>query len=146
MDYRSFFIYNKTMLTTLDKVKGILHDSARASAPAIRTFERIADCWELKPKERQTLLALPRSTYFHYTQHPEKARLSPDTLERISYLFGIYKALHILLPRSEAADTWLRRTNSAPIFNGHAPLDIMLGGKVGNLFIVRRYLDGERGW
>ncbi len=125
---------------------GILYDSERASATAMRTFARIADLWTLKPNERQRLLGLPRSTYFSYTKAPDHARLSPDTLERISYVLGIFKALQILLPRPEAADTWIRRSNSAPVFNGHAPLDLMLGGKVADLYLVRRYLDGERGW
>ncbi len=124
----------------------ILYESARVSAAALRTFGRIADLWQLKPNERQRLLGMPRSTYFSSTKAPERARLSPDTLERISYVLGIYKALQILLPRREAADSWIRRPNGAPVFNGHSPLDLMLGGKVANLYLVRRYLDGERGW
>lgn len=126
--------------------KSILHESARASGPALRTFLKIADRWGLKPGERQVLLGLPKSTYFSYVGKPERARLSPDTLERMSYVLGIYKALQILLPRREAADQWIRRKNAADVFNGRAPLELMLGGKVANLYVVRRYLDGERGW
>ncbi len=92
------------------------------------------------------MLGLPKSTYFKYCEDPDSAHLSQDTLERISYILGIYKALQILLPRREAADGWIRRPNSAPGFNGHAPLTLMLGGKVANLYRVRHYLDGERGW
>jgi uncharacterized protein (DUF2384 family) len=124
----------------------ILRDGARASGPALRTFGRIADRWQLKPNERQRLLGVPRSTYFTYLKATDRVRLSPDTLERISYVLGIYKALQILLPRREAADEWIRRSNSAAVFNGHSPLDLMLGGKVADLYLVRRYLDGERGW
>ena len=126
--------------------RDILHEPVRASGPAIRTFERIADAWELRPGERQTLLGIPRSTYFKYVRDPGSARLSPDTLERISYIFGAYKALQILLPRKEAADQWIRRPNDAPYFNGQAPLKLMLAGKVADLYLVRRYLDAKRGW
>ena len=124
----------------------VLDDSARMSAPALRTFFAIADRWNLNTAERQRLLGLKASSYFKYRRNPESARLSRDTLERISYVLGIYKALGILLPRKEAADGWIRRKNAAPVFNGYAPLDLMLAGKVSDLYMVRRYLDGERGW
>jgi hypothetical protein len=124
----------------------VLDDAARMSGPALRTFFHVADRWKLSTAERQKLLGLKASTYFKYQRGPQSARLSRDTLERISYILGIYKALQILLPRREAADAWIRHANSAPVFNGYAPLQLMLGGKVSDLYLVRRYLDGERGW
>lgn len=124
----------------------ILADSRRASPPAVRAFGRIADRWGLSARERQTILGLPRSTYHKIVREPARARLSRDTLERISYVLGIFGALQILLPRREAADAWVRHKNEGTAFKGSSPLEIMLGGKVGNLYDVRRYLDGERGW
>ena len=133
-------------LPTAAAASAVLDDPQRASAPAIRTFTRIADRWGLSAQERWRLLGIPKSTYYSYLEKPERARLSHDTLERVSYILGIFKALAILLPRRAAADSWLRRSNAAPVFNGHAPLELMLGGKVASLYLVRRYLDGERGW
>ncbi len=124
----------------------VLDDSARMSGPALRAFFRIADRWELGTAERQRLLGLKASTYFKYQRDPGGARLAHDTLERISYLLGIYKSLQILLPRKEAADKWIRNKNAAAVFNGRSPLELMLGGRVSDLYLVRRYLDGERGW
>lgn len=124
----------------------VLDDAARMSGPALRTFFNIADRWNLSTAERQRLLGLKPSSYFKYRRDPKSARLGRDTLERISYILGIYKALQILLPRKEAADAWIRRKNAAAIFNGYAPLELMLAGKVSDLYLVRRYLDGERGW
>jgi hypothetical protein len=124
----------------------VLDDSAGTSGPALRTFFRIADLWKLSSAERQRLLGLKPSTFFKNQRDPGRARLSRDTLERISYILGIYKALQILLPRKEAADSWIRRKNAAAIFNGRSPLELMMGGRVGDLYLVRRYLDGERGW
>ena len=112
----------------------------------MRAFFRIAGLWQLTGAEQQALLALPRSTLAKYRTHPEQARLSPDTLERISYVLGIYKALQILLPRPEAADAWVRRPNAAPLFGGMSALDRMKSGRVADLYVVRHYLDGERGW
>lgn len=124
----------------------VLSDSGRTSGPALRAFERIGDRWRLSQKERYTILGLPRSTYFTAKKNAGVARLSRDTLERISYVLGIYSALKILLPRREAADAWVRTANDNSLFKGHPPIEMMMGGKVGDLFVVRRYLDGERGW
>jgi hypothetical protein len=71
--------------------------------------------------------------------------LPRDTLERLSYIFGIYKALQILLPRSDAADAWVKKANTAPIFGGRSALERMLSGQVADLYVVRQYLDAQRG-
>jgi hypothetical protein len=130
----------------IDAASAILRDAARASGPALRAFAAIADGWQLAPKDRMAILGLAPSTYYAYLKRPERARLSPDTLERISYVLGIFKALRILLPRGEARIDWLRNPNSDPGFGGASPLAVMTAGKVANLYRVRRYLDGERGW
>ena len=66
-------------------------------------------------------------------------------LERISYLLGIYKALHILLPTEHAANAWLKKPNTAPLFAGQTALKKMLRGSIVDLADVRRYLDAQRG-
>lgn len=124
----------------------ILRSPARASGPALRTFQNVANRWRLSARERYEILGLPRSTYFKVTRNPDSARLSRDTLERLSYVLGIYGALQILLPRREAADKWIKTPNDDPLFKGHAPLETLVRGKVADLFVVRRFLDGERGW
>ncbi|MBA2669406.1 MAG: DUF2384 domain-containing protein [Gemmatimonadetes bacterium] len=112
---------------------------------ALRTLFRIADRWELSADQLMTLLGMTApSTYYKWRNSPPR-KLSPDLLERISYLFGIYKALQILLPEQSLADSWLRRPNSNPLFGGRAPLERMLTGQVADLFLVRRHLDAERG-
>lgn len=121
-------------------------DTVRLTGPALRGFFGIAQAWGLSAAEAQTLLGAARSTYHKYQAKPESARLSRDTLERISYVLGIYKALNILLPRGEAADAWVKRPNADPPFGGRSALDVMLGGNVADLFQVRAYLDGQRGW
>lgn len=115
------------------------------AGPALRTFFNIAALWNLSVEEQLTLLGLgARSTYFKWKQSPPAA-LAPDTLERLSYILGIYKALQMLLPDERAADAWVRRPNHAPPFNGQSALDRMLQGRVADLYEVRRYLDAERG-
>ncbi|HZP11926.1 MAG TPA: MbcA/ParS/Xre antitoxin family protein [Nevskiaceae bacterium] len=120
-------------------------DPKRAGGAALRTFFRISEAWGLRPKEERVILGNPApSTFFHWKKEKDGA-LSRDVLERISYVIGIYKALQILLPRAEAADAWVRKENTAPQFGGRSALDRMLSGNVSDLYVVRAYLDGQRG-
>jgi len=120
-------------------------DRKDLSAPALRTFFRIAQLWDLSVEQQMTLLGLTaRSTFFKWRKDPN-ITLSKDTLERISYILGIFKALNILLPDERAADGWVKRPNAAPLFAGRSALDRMLSGQVADLFVVRQYLDAQRG-
>ena len=120
-------------------------EASAAGAAGLRAFSRIADLWHLSIAEQLTLLGLSsRSTYFKWRKESQ-VRLPRDTLERISYLLGIYKALQLLLPDTRAADEWIRRPNEAAVFGGRSALDRMLSGNVADLYIVRQYLDAQRG-
>jgi hypothetical protein len=118
----------------------------RMAAAGLRAFVRIAQAWALSIDEQLRLLGSPpRSTFFAWRKHPDKASLSRDTLERLSNVLGIYKSLQILLPDTAAADAWVRQPNQAALFGGRSALDRMLAGNVSDLHLVRRYLDGVRG-
>lgn len=119
-------------------------DPKTASAPALKAFFRLADRWKLNVDQQMTLLGSPaRSTFFNWKKGV--GQLSFDTLERISYMLGIFKALHILLSDESAADSWVSKPNAAPLFAGKSALDRMLSGHVSDLFVVRQYLDSQRG-
>jgi hypothetical protein len=116
------------------------------AAAGLRAFARIAEAWGLSVDEQLALLGQPpRSTFFAWRKHPERAALPRDTLERLSNILGIYKSLQILLPEAAAADSWVRQPNSAAPFGGGTALQRMLAGNVSDLNFVRRYLDGVRG-
>ena len=116
------------------------------SPAAVRAFGNIAHLWHLDIEAQLTLLGSPpRSTYYKWKKAPESAHLGRDTLERISYLLGIYKALQILLPDEKAADAWIKKPNAAPLFGGKSALQRMLSGNVADLYVVRQYLDAMRG-
>ncbi|MEQ5843998.1 hypothetical protein BWP39_28610 [Paraburkholderia acidicola] len=119
---------------------------ADMSAAGLRAFFNIARDWDLSADEQIVLLGSPgRSTFFKWKAMPETARLGRDTLERLSLMLGIYKALQILLPQPHAADAWVKRPNSAPPFGGRRALDRMLAGNLSDLVAVRQYLDAMRG-
>ena len=120
--------------------------SRTLSAAGLRAFFNIAQAWELSTDEQMVLLGAPgRSTFFKWKAAPQGADLKRDTLERLSYVLGIYKALQILLPDSAASDAWVKRPNAAPLFGGKSALDRMLAGNIGDLLAVRQYLDARRG-
>ncbi|MFI5230571.1 MAG: antitoxin Xre-like helix-turn-helix domain-containing protein [Gemmatimonadales bacterium] len=118
-------------------------NAAHLARAGLATFFRIGDEWKLDTAQQAALLGLvSRTTFFRWKKSPP-ASLPPDTLERLSHVFGIYKSLQILLP-AELAAGWVHRPNDAPLFGGRPAVELMLGGVAG-LFLVRAYLDGERG-
>jgi hypothetical protein len=119
--------------------------AAAAGGAGLRAFTQIAELWKLSVPEQLALLGITsRSTYFKWRKEPHP-KLPRDTLERLSYLLGIYKALQLLLPDTQAADEWVRRPNKAPLFGGKSALERMLSGNVVDLYHVRQYLDAQRG-
>jgi len=125
----------------------IMADHRAVAGAALRTFFNIAGAWSLSTEQAMTLLGLTsKSTFFKWKADPEGARLSRDVIERLSYIFGIYKALQTLLPKAESADAWVHRPNTAMPFQGSSALDRMLSGNVADLYVVRQYLDAQRGW
>ncbi len=118
--------------------------SSAAAAAALRTFWRLAEAWELSAAEQATLLGVGRTTLYQWKQG-KAGSLDRHQLERLSYLFGIYAALQILFPLARRANEWLRKPNAAPLFGGKSALERMLGGQVADLYVVRHYLDAQRG-
>lgn len=119
-------------------------DHFRKDAVALKAFFKITHFWELTAEQERILLGIPLSTLYRWKKNKNDVLLSVDTLERISYILGIYKALHILLPTEKAANQWIKKANSAPLFNGKSALDKLMQGHVVDLADVRRYLDAER--
>lgn len=118
--------------------------SPAAAAAALRTFFRLAEAWQLSVAEQMSVLGVARATLYQWKQG-KAGPLDRHLLERLSHLFGIYSALQILFPASGRADAWIRKPNSAPLFGGKSALDRMLAGQVADLWVVRQYLDAQRG-
>jgi hypothetical protein len=117
--------------------RGIDHDAVK------RGFFRIMDAWEVRDSDAQVLLGRPGRTTFYAWKKGEGGKLSHDTLERVSYLLGIYKALQLLFSNPDQADAWMKKPNAA--FGGQSALERALGGRVVDLAHVRQYLDFVRG-
>ena len=115
----------------------------RLSQSAVDGFFAIIDKWGI-PVERagELLGGIPRSTV--YKLKSAAGTLRQDELTRISYIVGIYKALHILLP-DELADRWMQQPNDNFLFRGQSPIDYVIRAGIPGLQQVRSLLDAERG-
>src|SRR6218665_1988769 len=113
------------------------------SGPALRTFFRIAEAWGLKEQEQMRLLGLDNRSTFQSWKRGDVSAIPRDALERISYVMGIYKGLQMLVPAT--ADNWVRKPNKSPLFGGRSALERMTSGKVADLYVVRQYIDAQRG-
>lgn len=116
----------------------------RLSRSALSGFFRLADSWRLRDDDARALLGgLAASSYYEWKRNPERV-LEVDRITRISYLLGIYKALH-LLHGEKLADEWVHLPNTNRIFAGRTPLAYMLAGGLLAMQTTRNLLDARRG-
>jgi hypothetical protein len=116
----------------------------RLSASAIKAFLNIMAKWEVRDEDARALLGgMSNGQFYEMKKNPQRT-LDADTLTRVSYLVGIFKALNILHAK-RLADAWVRLPNSNRIFGGGTPLAYMIKGGLPAMAIVRRLLDARRG-
>lgn len=116
----------------------------RLSSGAVRAFFNIMDRWAVRNEDARQLLGGVSNGAFHQMKREPARTLDEDRLARISYLVGIYKALHIL-HGPELADRWMSLPNSNRIFRGSTPLAFLMRGGLPAFATVRRLLDARRG-
>jgi hypothetical protein len=126
------------------KLQAVLQqDPAKTAQVALEVFFNIMAAWQVKGKDQMILLGKPAESTFYNWKKGKVSSLSTDTLERISYVMGIYKALGNLFPTRNQADAWPHKPNK--VFNDQTALAFMLKGSMINLSDMRRYLDAQRG-
>jgi hypothetical protein len=119
-------------------------ERARLSSSALKGFFRLAARWNLRDDDAKQLLGgVTNGPYYQMKKNPDRRVLDPDTLLRISYLLGIFRALNQLHGES-LADEWINLPNSNRIFAGGTPLGYMLGGGLPAMSTVRRLLDARQ--
>lgn len=111
-------------------------------AAALRGAFAILDAWEVGGDDARSILGGPPARTYFTWRRGEGVRIPADTLRRIGYLAGIYKALQVLYSDPHLADTWVQRPNRA--FGDQTPLQRMGAGDVTDLAAVRGYLDAAR--
>lgn len=116
---------------------------ASLAGPGLRAFARIADAWGLDDHQQLAILGRPLGEAFAQLEEGTSDDLFPETLERISCVLGIYRALHILFPQQQQADSWIRRPNTGGPFRGSTALSLMCSGRLVDLAVVREYLEAQ---
>lgn len=116
----------------------------RLSTSALKAFFNLISRWGIRDEDARLLLGgISNGPYYTWKKQPERL-LDTDILTRISYLIGIFKALHILYGE-QLADEWIQLPNKNRIFGGRTPLDYIMRGGLPALQTVRRLLDARRG-
>ena len=115
----------------------------RLSGPALKAFFNIMTRWKVRDEDARALLGgVSNGPFYEWKRNPDRV-IDTDRLTRVSYLVGIFKALHILHGKS-LANEWVQLPNSNPIFAGETPLAFMMRGGLPALHTVRRLLDARR--
>jgi hypothetical protein len=105
-------------------------------------FFGIMERWTVDNSTARAILGAPPERTFFKWKAGEVGAVPADTVRRIGYVSGIWKALEILYRNPSQADTWVKRPNQA--FGGQTPLARMAAGDITDLAAVRQYLDAAR--
>lgn len=111
----------------------------------LRTFFRISEKWQMSPEQQGSLLGCEDRRTLDSWRRGDCAGVPHDVLIRISYVLGIYKALHTIFPNERQADGWIMRPNSAPLFAGRPAMDLVTEKGIDGLDAVRKYLEAQLG-
>jgi hypothetical protein len=117
----------------------------RLSGPAMRSFFKIGEAWQLTFEQERALLGWPASSTLYKYKQEEVGTLTYDALIRVSLVLGIFKALHILYPDRQLADRWIKLPNANNLFGGQPAIDFLTKAGIDGLYQVRRLLDSRRG-
>lgn len=112
-------------------------------AKLMEGFFGIMRQWGASNAESRAILGAPAERTFQNWKNGVVKILPQDTLRRIGYVAGIYKALAILYSDPALADRWIRAENE--YFGGQTPMQRMSAGDVTDLAAVRSYIDAARG-
>ena len=105
----------------------------RLSSSALIGFFKMAEIWGISDDEAQQLLGVPNAGQMLCMKNtPEDIKLGRDTLMRISYLLGIFRAINTLHGK-QLADRWISLPNKNVIFGGQSPLPNVLNPATGSL-------------
>lgn len=106
--------------------------------------------WNLTTEETAALLGgIEVETYKAMQQRAESGlpiTMTPDTVERLSLLLGIWKALQLLVPheRPDLAFAWFNKPNSSPLLQDKSIKDYLLeNNTLESFYTVRDYLNSN---
>lgn len=121
----------------------VLMEAAKTSMP---TVFNILDSWHCKQDEQMAILGLSsRATLNKYRSAPNSAKVSKDFMERMSYVLNIHKCLRLLFTDDSSVYGWMKKPNHHPFFEGRSALEVVIQGRIQDLYNVATRLHAYRG-
>ena len=116
----------------------------RLSGP-IQFVLKLLDSWRLTKSDAVVLLGFDESDsdYAHAVLEGRAALHGRDVRDRIAHLFQIQKTISTLFRDPDVENAWLREPHV--LLDGREPLDLLLGGSMENLLLVKEYADAAAG-
>lgn len=113
---------------------------------ATRMVMNLLDHWDLPNKEQLSLLGLSKENRAALSKYRDGHSIANDRdkLERLGLLLSIHKSLRLLFPNNrELVYGWIKQPNRA--FHGASPVQVIDQYGMAGLYMVRAYLDRQRG-
>lgn len=129
-------------MNTATASAAITIDRKRIGKMLMRLFEH----WKLSSVDQLSLLGLSKDNRGALSKYRNGQPLANDRdkLERAASLLAIHKALRLLFPHNPGlAYDWMSLPNRA--FNGLTPVQLIDQQGMIGIYMVRNYLDRQRG-
>ncbi|MFS1873311.1 MbcA/ParS/Xre antitoxin family protein [Enterovibrio norvegicus] len=111
------------------------------SVAGFKAANNILKGWGIEASDAMNIMGLAKSTYHKYKADPERANLTKDQLERVSYLLNIHSALRIVFDNQENVQGFMNMINHNAYFEGRAPIEVIKQGRVADLYEVASRID-----
>lgn len=110
----------------------------RFHAVAVKSYFNIMKKFQVNTTDVYMLIGSPEPEVFDAWQRGEGRFLTVDEMRVVSFLLGIYRALHTIFKNKERANGWVHKRNDE--FGGKSALEVMLAGRIAE---VRNYLEAQ---
>ncbi len=117
---------------------GGLDSHQSSGALLLSSFRKVAQALRLTLPEQAALLGVSRATVAAWRVAPGNDN---DKLDRMALFIGIYNLTKQAFPGECDAECWLRRPNTAALFDGDSPLELLLKGRFESLFRTYNHLQ-----
>ncbi|TKB43556.1 antitoxin Xre-like helix-turn-helix domain-containing protein [Thalassotalea mangrovi] len=121
-----------------EPTKDVLKD---ATPSALKAAIKIMESWSCNHSQMAIILGISNSSLRRYLKHPEQARLSHDQQTRLSYVLNIYQSIRTIFNNPTNVDNFMSLKNHNGLFQGRAPLDLLLEGSIENMMDTYKHID-----
>lgn len=124
---------------------GLTPEPVRLPGP-VQFVVKLLEFWRLEKSDAPQLLGFDQEDGYYVAlvlEGVEQIR-GRDVRERIAHLFRIRSLLSALFRDRETENSWLRERHS--LLRDKVPMDLMLGGSMEDLLLVRDYVERAAGW